>query len=252
MPLGDSITKGAVDPAPSLSGYRARLFDLLNAAHVKYLFVGCTDVNSCPAMKAAGQQFHNGYGSWRIDSLRANLDGNQQPDGDPNMGGYWMVGGTGALRQPVFPDIVLLLAGTNDLGAGATEPVLENRMTDLLAWFQTNRPKSQMFVGTVPPRGLDKPGNGTYNPAIVVFNGWLAQKIPTLGRQFHLVDIHGLFMDGTGKVKGSDSPDGFFEGWHSSFSQWLRRNGRCVVPSHPTFSPAKVGGASSSPASKGF
>jgi hypothetical protein len=34
MCLGDSITKGAVDPAPSMSGYRARLFDLLNESQV--------------------------------------------------------------------------------------------------------------------------------------------------------------------------------------------------------------------------
>src|SRR5437868_4147886 len=93
MPLGDSITRGAVDPAPTFAGYRARLFDLLNEAHIKYQFVGCTDTNSNNAMNVAGQQFHNGYGSWRIDSLRANLDGVQQPKGDDNMGGYWMVGG---------------------------------------------------------------------------------------------------------------------------------------------------------------
>ena len=223
MPLGDSITKGAVDPQPSMSGYRARLFDLLNEAHVKFLFIGCTTNNSNAAMKAAGQQFHNGYGSWRIDGLRANLDGVQQPGGDENMGGYWLAGGTGALRQAVFPDIVLLLAGTNDLGQGATEPVLESRMTELLTWFKTKRPKSQVFVGTVPPRGLDKPGFETYNPAVIAFNGWLAKKVPTFGAKFLLVDICALFVNREGKVKGGDSPDGIFlaDGIHPSHNGYV-------------------------------
>jgi hypothetical protein len=223
MPLGDSITKGAVDPGPSVSGYRARLFDLLNEAHANYLFVGCTDTNSNDAMIKAGQQFHNGYGSWRIDSLRANLDGNQQPWGDANMGGHWLTGGTGALRQPVFPDIVLLLAGTNDLGSNASESALESRMTDLLTWFQTNRPKSQLFVATVPPRGPDKEGHEAYNVAVVTFNGWLAQKVPALGDHFHLVDLYSLFIDHAGQIKGANAPDGIFlqDGIHPSHNGYV-------------------------------
>ena len=164
MPLGDSITVGAGDTAPSLTGYRARLFDLLNEAHVKYLFVGSTDNHSNNAMNAAGQQFHNGYGSWRIDGLRANFEAYQQPHGDNAMGGYFMTGGTGALRQPVFPDLVLLLAGTNDLSQNANEPTLESRMTNLLGWFQKNRPKTQVFVGTVPPRAAGQAGKRDLQP----------------------------------------------------------------------------------------
>ncbi|MEO8614160.1 MAG: GDSL-type esterase/lipase family protein [Luteolibacter sp.] len=223
MPLGDSITKGAVDPAPSQSGYRARLFDLLNEAHVNYLFVGCTDANSNIAMKTAGQQFHNGYGSWRIDSLRANLDGVSQPGGDPNVGGLFMVGGTGALRQPAFPNIVLLLAGTNDLGSGAQQPIVEQRMTDLLVWFQKNRPKSRIFVGTVPPRGPSKPDFAAYNERVAVFNKWLVQKIPTLGNQFQLVDICSLFTDAAGQVKDDKSLDGIFlkDGIHPSHEGYV-------------------------------
>ena len=223
MPLGDSITVGAVDPQPSMCGYRARVFDMLNEAAIKYLFVGCTANNSNPAMIAAGQQFHNGYGSWRIDSLRANLDGNYQPWGDPNMGGYWLTGGTGALRQPVFPDIVLLLAGTNDLGAGATEPVLESRMTDLLTWFQKNRPKSRVFVATVPPRGPEKAGYEAYNKAVDAFNSWLASKVSGMGIQFYLVNLHALFVDESGNVKGSAAPDGIFlkDGIHPSHNGYV-------------------------------
>jgi hypothetical protein len=248
MPLGDSITKGAVDPGPSVSGYRARLFDLLNKAHANYLFVGCTDVNSNDAMIKAGQQFHNGYGSWRIDSLRANLDGQQQPWGDANMGGHWLTGGTGALRQPVFPDIVLLLAGTNDLGSNAPEAVLENRMTDLLTWFQTNRPKSQLFVATVPPRGPQKDGHEAYNVAVVAFNAWLTQKVPALGDHFHLVDLYSLFIDQTGQVKGADAPDGIFliDGIHPSHNGYVAMGDAWFKAITPYLSPISTDASSAS------
>ena len=43
MPLGDLITKGAVDPAPSVSGYRARLFDLLEGWNLSLASRVCGD-----------------------------------------------------------------------------------------------------------------------------------------------------------------------------------------------------------------
>jgi len=223
MPLGDSITKGAVAPGPSLSGYRARLFDDLNAAHIKYQFVGCADINSNAAMFAAGQQFHNGYGSWRIDSLLANLDGVSQPDGDNNMGGFWLSGAAGNGRAPVFPDIVLLLAGTNDLGSGATEAVLEKRMGDLLRWFQTKRPRAQIFVGTVPPRGPEKPDYEKYNVACAAFNRWLTARVGGMGTDFHVVDIYKLFTDASGHVKAAGAPDGVFlqDGIHPTHNGYV-------------------------------
>lgn len=224
MCLGDSITKGAVDPAPSQSGYRARLFDDLNQAGVNYRFIGCTTVNSNHAMISAGQGYHNGYGSFRIDQIFKNLDGSETVGGaDNNMGGYWLTGGHGTDRSAAYPDIVLLLGGTNDLGSRASESTMESRMTDLLAWFQSNRPKAQIFVGTVPPRGPQKPGHETYNPAVVTFNTWLAHQIPTLGASVHLVDIYSLFVDPSGTVKGADASDGIFlkDGIHPSHNGYV-------------------------------
>jgi acyl-CoA thioesterase-1 len=219
MCLGDSITKGAVDPGPSLSGYRARLFDDLNSSGVKYQFIGCTVTNSNRLMISAGQAYHNGYGSFRIDQICKNLDGVQNVGGgDDSMEGYWLTGGNGTFREAMYPDVVLLLAGTNDLGQGATEAELESRMTDLLNWFQTHRPNSQMFVATVPPRGSDKEGHEKYNVAVIAFNQWLVRKVPNFGPDFHLVDIYALFVDPEGQVKGSDFSDGIFlqDGVHPS------------------------------------
>jgi hypothetical protein len=207
MPLGDSITKGAGDP----SGYRGRLFDDLKAANVKFQFVGCTDINSSPALFAAGQQFHNGYGTWRTDSLLANFEATkQQGDGDNNMGGFWFSGAPGNSRAPVFPDIVLLLTGANDLGQGATDQVLESRLSDLLKWFEVHRPRTQVFVGTVLPRGPAKPDFEKYNVTVGNVNKWLATRVDGMGAHFHLVDLGKLFMDGSGHVNTDATPDGVF------------------------------------------
>jgi hypothetical protein len=211
MPLGDSITKGAGDPGPSLSGYRARLFDDLKAANVKFQFVGCTDSNSGAALFAAGQQFHNGYGTWRTDSLLANFVATkQQGDGDNNMGGFWFSGAAGNGRAAVFPDIVLLLTGTNDLGQGATDLVLESRLGEMFKWFEVYRPKTEVFVGTVPPRGPEKPAFEKYNVTVGNVNNWLATRVTGIGVHFHCVDLCALFTDASGHVKTSTSPDGIF------------------------------------------
>jgi hypothetical protein len=240
MPLGDSITKGACDPGPSLAGYRAQLFDDLNKAGTKYQFVGCTTTNDGRAMIAAGQAYHNGYGSYRIDQIYKNLDGVESVGGgDDNMNGYWLTGGNNTYRDAVNPDFVLLLAGTNDLGQNAKESDLENRMTDLLNWFKTNRPKAQILVGTVPPRGLDKPGFETYNPAVAAFNSWIVNTLPSLGANFHPVDIYSLFVDAGGKVKMSDSSDGIYliDGIHPSHNGYVAMGDAWFKALQPLLSP---------------
>jgi lysophospholipase L1-like esterase len=223
IPLGDSITKGAVDSAPG-SGYRAQLFHDLKKAGSSFQFVGCTDANSNQELISARQQYHNGYGTYRIDDLLKNLDGVTQPGGwaDDNKGGYWLTGSDATHREAVYPDIVLILDGTNDLGQGAGEPVMESRMTSLLEWFKNNRPQAQIFVGTVPPHGPNKDA-GKYNAAVVQFNTWLATKVPDLGANFHLVDLYSLFVNASGDPKAPDSPDGIFlaDGIHPSHQGYV-------------------------------
>ena len=58
---------------------------------------------------------------------------------------------------------------------------------------------------------------------MVVFNSWLANKVPTLGGKYHLVDMHALFMDATGAVKSKETPDGIFlvDGIHPSHNGYV-------------------------------
>lgn len=118
MPLGDSITRGLIIPPPGVvpGGYRARLYARLTREWRPVEFVGSAHDNpgDCPSPQ------HEGHGGWRIDELRAGLDG-------------WL-----AAAQP---DLVLLHAGTNDLVQDYLVASAPARLSDLLS-----RIKVRVFV----------------------------------------------------------------------------------------------------------
>ena len=222
MPMGDSITKGAGDPG---SGYRDELYTDCTNAGIPIQFVGATTINASALLTNAGEQYHNGFGSYRIDDLRVNLDGIRQPGGgaDDNQGGYWLTGGntTGSIlnRAPVYPQIVLVMAGTNDAGQGASAATMESRLTDLLTWFQTNRPSAQVYVAQITPVY-----NTSVEPIIQQYNQWIGTTIPSqFGANFHVVNIYSLFVDASGSPKQSNSPDGIYlqDGIHPSHNGYV-------------------------------
>jgi lysophospholipase L1-like esterase len=142
LPLGDSITLGTVP-----GGYRARLSQKLTAASYDYLFVGNYTENPNAALTAAGQTHHEGHSSMRLDQIEANLDGNTNfPTGN---GGYWLSGTTG--RPPVYPNIVLLMAGINDIATGASAVVTRDRLDSLLEHIYTDRPTTTVIVSSLTP-----------------------------------------------------------------------------------------------------
>ena len=228
MPLGDSITKGAGDPmsASTGSGYRDQLFKDLTGAGVKFQFVGATAANADKMLTEAHQEHHNGYGTYRTDDLTQNLDGVHQPGGwaDDDRGGDWLVGGGGTGRGAVSPDIVLLMAGTNDVGQGATVQTMETRMTALLDWFRTNRPHAQVFVATVIPFDDFRKHTDNYTGKLRDFNAWLVKTIPAAyPKTFSVVDLYPLFVDSNGDLKTSSSPDGIYlqDGIHPSHGGYV-------------------------------
>jgi hypothetical protein len=223
MPLGDSITKGAGD---SGSGYRDELYTDLSKAGVKFQFVGATTANAFPMLTAAHQEHHNGYGTYRTDDLTSNLAGVHQPGGwaDDNRGGYWLTGGHGTGRNAVTPDIVLLLAGTNDVTQGASVEVMETRMTSLLDWFKTNRPATKVFVATVIPFDDFRKQTNDYSGKLRDFNAWLTKTIPVnYPKTGFVVDLFPLFLDNHGDLKTSSSPDGIYlqDGIHPSHNGYV-------------------------------
>lgn len=118
MPLGDSITAGY----PVVGGYRQPLQDLLRAKGYTYSFVGRVDQYVPSTMtfvptSATGysggmiQPSHEGYRGHRIDELATGVNngvynGSQHP---------LTIERTIAIGNP---DVVLLLAGTNDAAQG--------------------------------------------------------------------------------------------------------------------------------------
>ena len=114
LPLGDSITRGDV-----AGGWRPVLAGRLDAAGARVVFVG--------SMSSAGLA-HEGHGGWRIDQLAA----------------------VAAARVREYaPDVVLLMAGTNDLvqrrWAG-----MAGRLETLVRQVQAARPGVRVLLASVP------------------------------------------------------------------------------------------------------
>jgi len=193
MPLGDSITQGSTGGSPSTTapgGYRSPLYTLLTNGGHRVRFVGSDALNPSALLTAAGQQKHEGHGSYTTLNLRDNLEG--APSGMPSAsnGGHWLDGLPG-VRDRVDPDVILLMAGTNDLGVNRRTP--EQALAGLASLVDTLvdlRPDALIIVATVVPYA------GTVYPYRernqLLFNaalpGWVAAR-RAAGRRIQVVDM---------------------------------------------------------------
>jgi lysophospholipase L1-like esterase len=149
MPLGDSITQGTSQPASVPGGYRDPLSALLATAGYEISFAGSSSNNSTVALVAAGNTAHEGHGGYTTTNLINNLDANGGTSG--NNGGFWLAGIAGT-RPAVYPDLILLLAGANDLGSqqlSSTQGLAGLEV--LLTKLATMRPASWIIVSTLIP-----------------------------------------------------------------------------------------------------
>ena len=162
MPLGDSITYGAYG---SDAGYRGFLYNLLNPIVSNFQFIGAATVNpgSLPT-NPIDETHHNGYSSYATLDLLNNLNGldltryNEYggTERNPN-GGYWLTGGNGTGRSAVYPDIILLLVGANDIAQGNlgnTNINVANYLTNLTALITelvTLRPNARVVTADITP-----------------------------------------------------------------------------------------------------
>jgi len=206
MPFGDSITQGYNEKPPGTGGYRGPLGEALTAAGIDFKFVGATKSNSDKLPPA--QQYYNGFSGYPISAMLRNLDANYAYNLDNsggaagNAGGFWMTNPRG--QGPLQPDIILLMAGTNeflkgnDHGGVSTDPPdkrageTEERMTKLLDWFKTNCSKSKVFVATLLP--VFYQFRDGHDVRIEEYNAWLRTYVPTLGANFQVVDMYPLFV----------------------------------------------------------
>jgi lysophospholipase L1-like esterase len=219
MPLGDSITFGAKDG--NVGGYRYPLYLDLTKAGIGFHFLGQSAENCLPL--PLDQQHHNGYPGATIEDIQNNLTADaKSPDMVvSNYGGHWMTGGAGS-GGSVNPSAVLLLIGTNniyhhpkDCDAAKMEPPYQK----LVAWFLTNRPNTQLLLGTLPPT-IKEPRQ---NETAVEFNKWLRAQAPAWGPKCHLVDLDALFLNADGSTNAKLLPDGIHpsrEGYEAMGAAW--------------------------------
>ncbi len=132
MPLGDSITEGA---QAELGGYRWPLENSLVDAGYVFDYVGSVRVGSPQTMP---QPWHEGHGGFQIESA----DGGQQLEGPV----------VDSAMRTYQPDVILLLAGTNNLNFPDTlYPDRTSAMYDrLLAQIFTLSPRVGVVASPVP------------------------------------------------------------------------------------------------------
>lgn len=134
MCVGDSITNGYLlgVATESSEGYRLPLWESLSAGGYDVDFVGPVQRGT----SALRDQDSAGYNGWAID-----------PD---------INGSVNAWLATYAPDVMLLVAGTNDLAAydgagnGISGPIVAARMTALLAQIQAARPSVKILLGSPP------------------------------------------------------------------------------------------------------
>jgi len=150
-PLGDSITVGAGIPG----GYRSPLYEMLTQAGYQVRFTGSDHRAPTPVLTASGNTGHDGHGSYPSFLLAGNLDQLPKMPVKPsapnsNNGGFWLTGTN--TRPPIEPDVILLMAGTNDLGMFQRTP--EQLLKDydaLLTKLTTLRPKAAIIAAALAP-----------------------------------------------------------------------------------------------------
>jgi lysophospholipase L1-like esterase len=173
MPLGDSLTYGV--GSATGGGYRAPLFAAALAAQQSVTFVG--SMMNGPAT-VGGVPFpaaHEGYRGYSIDP------------GGGREGLSPLVDRVLAARPP---HIVLLLAGTNDVGAAVIDaPHAPDRLGALVDRIAAAAPAALVVVAQIPPSMDD-----AANSRIMAFNAALPAVVAAraaMGRHVVLVDAYG-------------------------------------------------------------
>lgn len=199
MPLGDSITYGYNG---TNAGYRGPLFTLLTPIATNFRFIGTSayGTGSLPA-SPLDQQHHEGHPSYTIDDVSKNLDGFDNarflqyggPERDPN-GGHWF-DGIPNVRDPMYPDVITMMLGTNDVTALNG---VQARLHNLIAKITTLRPSARLLVAKITPLVA-------FPAEVVTFNGIVGSEVAAFqaaGKQVFLVDMYtgfpanGLIADG--------------------------------------------------------
>jgi len=176
LPLGDSITFGCGSDAappdwyacclPTSGGYRAPLWAALNgsAINASVLMVGTESEG--PAWVPVEQRAHEGHPGWTISGIH----------------------GLRSIWQRLKPDVVLLMAGTNDVGQGHSNASMVSDYDALLKDLRADLPAGRIFMTSI--LNLPDSQHPEFRSTINFFNG---ATLPPLAAKYSadFVDING-------------------------------------------------------------
>jgi lysophospholipase L1-like esterase len=175
LPLGDSITWGIqYDGA-----YRVELFTKAVAAGQKITFTGSLSNGPAMVSNVAFPKSNEGHSGWTISQI------------------------DGLVPSPAFttlPNIVLLMAGTNDVYASSGQAQMPDRLGKLLDDIIKAAPNALLVVGKITPLS-----NTSWTATIKTYNDaipGLVQTRAAAGKHVLLVDLN------TGFTAGMLSSDG--------------------------------------------
>lgn len=173
MPLGASNTYGMYQDATSPGGYRGPLQYMLQAQGVSYDFVGLDKDG------AIGDADHNGHSGKPIDWFINPV--NEGFWDQTGVFSHWIdSGGKPAVHYFIeqadlqSTDVILLLAGTNDVRLGDSAEKMLSEMDQLLSLIINHPANPQVHVMTLQPIGgdwwEDNDPTRTNNDTIRIFN----------------------------------------------------------------------------------
>jgi lysophospholipase L1-like esterase len=132
MPMGDSITMGWATVATfAQGGYRCPLYSLLSHGGVTFTYKGNSAALEPGIVTACPDVHWEGHGGYDVAGIQ------RFADADGSVRAYQ-------------PDIVLLLAGTNDVAQSETSAI-SGQLTNLLRDIYAQNPYAWVIVSTIPP-----------------------------------------------------------------------------------------------------
>ncbi len=170
MPLGDSITEGA----PKHPSYRHYLCDAMRERDHPVVFVGSSARGSVPDSLCPR---HEGHWGWTARQLAMRAEG-------------W--------TRNARPDVVLLLAGTNDVNMTRDTGVAIENVGELVRVVHEAAPDAPIMVSTIPPI-VDVRGDLS-----IAFNAELPELVDRLRGE----GIDASFVDAGAKLTTNDLYDG--------------------------------------------
>lgn len=164
LPLGDSITYGMA--SGDNGGYRVPLFKKVIAANQKITFTGTVMAGPSTVSGVTFPKNNEGHSGWTIDQI------------------------AGLVPSPAFntiPNIVLLMAGTNDVYAASGQATMQDRLGTLIDKVIKAAPDALLVVATLTPLS-----NASWTSTLNTYNGKIPAVIQTrasAGKHVVMVDM---------------------------------------------------------------